>query len=197
MNVHLPSLSPGNAEQLINSLVVPRPIAWVTSRDAKGIRNLAPFSYYMVVSRVPLLVMISFGGRKDTFANIEATLEFVINVPSEDLAVVMVASSFEYPPDVDEIARLGLQTVPSTSVGVPRLANVRAALECTLHSTQEIGDSLLAIGQVQWVYVADDVMRDGRVDVGLLRPVGRIGGPNYCTAEKRYRIDKPVAEQAP
>ena len=73
------------AEALINNLVAPRRIAWVTGEDRDGVRNLAPLSYYMVVSRVPLLVMISFGGRKDTFANIEATREYVISVPTEVL----------------------------------------------------------------------------------------------------------------
>ena len=109
----------------------------------------------------------------------------------------MVASSYAFTPNVDEIARLRLDTVPSTSVGVPRLAAARAALECTLHSTQAIGDSLLAIGAVQWVYVADEVTRDGRVDPDLLQPVGRIGGPNYCSVRRHFRIDKPVQEPAP
>jgi len=194
MKFELGKLSSLEAEALINNLVVPRPIAWVTSQDRDGVRNLAPFSYYMVVSRVPLLVMISFGGRKDTFANIEATREYVINVPTEELAQVMVASSFEFPPHIDEIERLHLDTVPSHSIGVPRLADVRAALECTLHSTQQIGDSLVAIGQVQWVYIADEVMHEGRVDIDVLKPIGRIGGPNYCSARHRFRIDKPSVE---
>lgn len=178
-------------QRLLNSLVVPRPIAWVTSLDGHGRRNLAPFSYFNLVSRIPPIVVISITGAKDTLANVQARGEFVVNVATRDLAEQMVMSSAVLEPHVDEVEHVGLRTVPSSTVTVPRLEAARAALECVLHRVERIGDGTLVFGVVQHVHVSDDVMRDGRVITEVLMPVGRLGGSEYCLVAETLRITRP------
>lgn len=178
-------------ERLLNSLVVPRPIAWVTSLDGYDRRNLAPFSYFNLVSRVPPIVVISITGDKDTLANVRTRGEFVVNVVSRDLAEQMVLSSAPLAPQADEVDYVGLTTVPSTTITVPRLEAALAALECVLHRVERIGDGTLVFGTVQYVHVSDDVMRNGHVVTEALMPVGRLGGSEYCSVAETFRIMRP------
>jgi flavin reductase (DIM6/NTAB) family NADH-FMN oxidoreductase RutF len=200
LEVDTQALTPLDCERLINSLVVPRPIAWITTIDETGVGNLAPFSYFNVVSGgSPPVVMVSFSpkGRKDTLANLVDTGEFVVNIVDESLRAKMVESSGEHAPGVDEAALLGLATEPSVAVAPPRLALARAALECRTDGTYPIDDYTVAFGRVARLHVADAVIRDGRVDPQLLAPVGRLGGSLYTTVTKVYRMERPsvVADQ--
>jgi flavin reductase (DIM6/NTAB) family NADH-FMN oxidoreductase RutF len=187
-------LSALDSERLINSLVVPRPIAWITTVDTAGRGNLAPFSYFNVVSSgPPPAVMISFSpkGRKDTLHNLVQTGEFVVNIASSDLREQMVASSAEFGLSIDEAEVLGLAMTQSAAVRPPRLATARASLECTTIGTQRIDDSTIAFGRVVHLHICDDVLRDGRVDPVLLAPVGRLGGSLYTTVTGAYKISRP------
>lgn len=182
------------APSLINSIVVPRPVAWASTLDEHGVGNLAPFSYFNVVCGNPPVVMVSFSaaGRKDTLTNVQRTGELVINVVSHDLRHEMVASSADVPAEVDEIAELRLETAPSVRVRPPRLAAAAAALECRLYEVHPVFTSTVIFARVEHVHVADEVIRDGRVIPELLAPVGRLGGSSYSTVGESYRIDRPA-----
>jgi flavin reductase (DIM6/NTAB) family NADH-FMN oxidoreductase RutF len=179
---------------LVNSLVVPRPIAWVGTANARRVGNLAPFSYFNLVSSSPPVVMVAFGGmgRKDSLANIIETEEFVVNVVSHDLRHPMVASSAEVAPEVDEAAVTGLEVVPSTCVAPPRLAGAAAALECRLHQVIPVYESHMVLGRIEHIYVDDEVIHEDRVVAEILAPVGRLGGSLYTTVTHSYRIDRPT-----
>jgi flavin reductase (DIM6/NTAB) family NADH-FMN oxidoreductase RutF len=183
-------------ENLLNSLVVPRPIAWITSLDARGVGNLAPFSYFNLASASPPVVMVAFSskGRKDTLANIVERREFVVNVVSHVLRHPMVTSSADVAPEVDESDLLGLEVLASAAVAPPRLAGAAAALECRLHEVVPVFDSHVVLGRVEHIHVADEVLRHDRVVAELLAPVARLGGSLYTTVTESYRIDRPKVD---
>jgi flavin reductase (DIM6/NTAB) family NADH-FMN oxidoreductase RutF len=189
------TLSSLESERLINALVIPRPIAWVTTLDAEGRGNLAPFSYFNVVSGgSPPIVMVSFSpkGPKHTLANLVATREFVVNIVAERMREGMVASSGDYGAEVDEAKLLGLATLPSSVVRPQRLADAPAALECRLIETKPLDDFVVAFGRVIHIHVSDEVVADGRPDPARIRPVGRLGGSLYTTVEEPYRLERPA-----
>ena len=161
---------------LLNSLVVPRPIAWVSSVDAVGNVNLAPHSYFTVVSTEPPMVAFTSTGRKDTLNNVEATGEFVVNVVSRPQLVEMNESSAPLPPTSDEFLRAGLSKVPSLDVQPPGVA----------------GNGHLVVGRVLRVHVADDLWRDGRVDVAALDPVARLAGSGYTFLGELTKLKRPT-----
>ncbi|RFA19275.1 flavin reductase family protein [Subtercola boreus] len=178
---------------MIKNSVVPRPIAWVQTQDASGRGNLAPYSYFNLVSMDPPTLMISFVGQKDSYDNIKATGEFVVNMVSEGLAEVETASAAILPAEVDEIALLGLQTLPSTRITPPRLAVAKVSLECMFLSEIEVYDTHVVIGQVLGIHADDDILDEsGRVDVLKYRPVGRLGGSLYTTVTNEYRHTVPA-----
>ena len=195
MDLDTLSLTPLECERLINSLVVPRPIAWITTVDGAGIGNLAPFSYFNVVSGGrPPVVMVSFSpkGDKHTLANLVDTGEFVVNVADESLRAPMVQSSGEFGPDIDEAEVLELATESSSVVSPPRLALARAALECRTAGIYPIDDYTVAFGRVVHIHVSDGVVRDGRIDPELLTPVARLGASLYTTVTHAYRMERPA-----
>jgi len=182
--------------RLMISVVVPRPIAWVSSLSAGGVLNAAPFSYFQALSSSPPTVMISVGRRrggaaKDTRANIEATKEFVVNVVGEPSAARMVESSVDHPPEVSEFDAVGLEPAPSVKVKPPRIAESAVSLECRLDRVIEIGASGICIGEVVLFHVRDDVLADDRtVDPWKLRPVGRLGGSSYAPLREVLSITR-------
>lgn len=175
-----------DAYRLMISVIVPRPIAWISTTDADGVLNAAPFSYFQALSSRPPMIMIAVGQRrggtlKDTRANIEATGEFVVNVVSEDAAAAMVKCSVDHPPEVSEFDTAGLTPAPSVKVKPPRIAESKVAMECRLDRVLEIGSSGVCIGEVVLFHVSDDVANeDGTVDPVRLRPLGRMGGSSYA-----------------
>jgi flavin reductase (DIM6/NTAB) family NADH-FMN oxidoreductase RutF len=180
-------------EHLVNSLVVPRPIAWLSTLNKQGVGNLAPFSYFNVVSSSPPVVMVSFSpkGKKDSLANIRESGEFVVNVATHHLRHTMVGSAADLDHGVDEAEALGLATIGSVTVAPPRIADASAALECRLHAVVPVFDSTVVLGLVQQVHVDDAVIRDGRVLPELLSPVSRLGGSLYATVTSTYKIARP------
>ncbi len=157
--------------------VVPRPIAFVSSRGRNGGVNLAPFSYFNAVSSEPPL---GAADPKDTLRNIQETREFVVNVVSEPLLDAMVRTAGEWPRDVSEFGRSGLTAMPSQRVRVPYVQESPLQLECTLHREVVLGNSTLVVGEVVLARVRDDVLTDGRIDPAKLAPVGRLGGELYA-----------------
>lgn len=167
---------------LITSLVVPRPIAWVSSLSTAGVVNLAPHSFFNVISSNPLIVHFTSTGEKDTLRNVRSTREFVVNIVNRDLAESMNLTAADFPPDVGEMEATGLRTAASTRIAPPRVADAPGALECTVEDIVSKGDGHMVFGRVLVVHVADHVFRDGRIAPELLRPVGRLAGSQYSDA---------------
>jgi flavin reductase (DIM6/NTAB) family NADH-FMN oxidoreductase RutF len=176
---------------LLTSVIVPRPIAWVSTLDAQGTRNLAPYSYFNACSATPPIVHFTSTTSRDSLANVRATGEFVINVVSEDLAPAMRVSSAALHGGEDEFTVAGLQTVPSRTVAPPRVAGAKVALECRLRQLLEMGEGTMVFGDVLHVHVERSVWREGRVDPTLLRPVGRLSAPYFTTVSDVYSLELP------
>jgi flavin reductase (DIM6/NTAB) family NADH-FMN oxidoreductase RutF len=161
--------------RLLNSVVVPRPIAWVSSTSADGRDNLAPHSFYTVACVDPPIVQFTSVGRKDSLDNVEATGEFVVNLTPAGLFEEVNATATDFPPDVDEFAAVDLEREPSKRVGPPRVAGSPVAIECVLHETTCFGDSTVVFGRVVHMAIAEEVMNDGHPEIGRLRPLSRLG----------------------
>jgi flavin reductase (DIM6/NTAB) family NADH-FMN oxidoreductase RutF len=180
--------------KLLTSLVIPRPIAWITSLGANGILNLAPFSFFNAVSGNPMYIVVGIGRTdagetKDTARNIQDTGEFVVNLVTEELFDAMNISAADFPPEIGEVDAMGLQVATSARVSVPRLADSQASLECKLFSSQPLGENTLIIGEVVMFHIADHLI-DDRLYVKGFNPVGRLGTPSmYCRTTDRF--DKP------
>lgn len=174
------------AYKLLVGAVVPRPIAWVSTRSASGAVNLAPFSCFTFVSSDPPMLAISVGRLKgelkDTARNIARDGEFVVHIADEGQVAQVHQSSTEYPEGVSEAAELGLAVVPGSSVATPRLAGVPVAMECRLAQTVEFGRlrAQLIVGEVLRFHVDAALYRDGRIDAERFRPIARLGGPRYA-----------------
>ncbi|MFO7192712.1 MAG: flavin reductase family protein [Thermocrispum agreste] len=180
--------------RLMTGVVVPRPIAWVSTLHEDGRVNLAPFSCYTFVSYEPILVGISIGRRagalKDTAANIQREREFVLQVAHESEAALVHASAEPFPPTVSEVEQLGLRTEPSRLVRTPRLSTAPVALECALEQVMTFGNagSQFVVGRVVLAHVRDELYRDGKIETDQLRPLARIAGPSYATIGRLFRF---------
>jgi flavin reductase (DIM6/NTAB) family NADH-FMN oxidoreductase RutF len=190
-----------NVYKLMIGAIVPRPIAFVSSLSAAGVRNLAPFSFFTAASANPPVVCFapmvrsSDGLQKDTLHNVRETGEFVINIVSEDFVQKMNICSAEYPPEVDEWAESGLTPMESSLVKPPRVAESRFQMECKLMeivnvSSKPLGGSLV-FGEVLLFHVADDLFDQYRIDADKLRAVGRMGGPTYARTTDRFDLQRP------
>ncbi len=184
---------------LMTGLVVPRPIAWVSTVNASGRNNLAPFSYFSAVTSNPPIVQVTVTNNgagsthdfKDTVRNIRETNEFVVNIVSGELIVPMNMSSVDCPGDVDEIELCGLAAASSTRVRPPRVAESKAALECRLHKFLPIGDSMMVFGDIVHIHVSPDIIANGRIDTMRLKPVGRLSGAAYVIVDNEQRLVRP------
>jgi len=182
-------LEPHQRHKLTIGTIVPRPIAWTTSVDATGRVNLAPFSYFTAChSYVPALV-VSIGSRdgvpKDTWANVAATGELVVNVVTDDLLEAMNITAAAFPPEVDELASVGLTPLPSQVVRPPRVAQSPVHMECRVIHTLRLGEapreSALFVAQIVRWHIREDLLLPGhKVDQARLGAVGRMGGTFYC-----------------
>jgi flavin reductase (DIM6/NTAB) family NADH-FMN oxidoreductase RutF len=185
--------------KLLISSVVPRPIAWVSSLDAAGTPNLAPFSYFMAITHEPPTLAFSCsprdGAKKDTLRNVEATGEFVVNIVDDDRAEQMNLSSGDYPPETDEFELTKLTAAPSLRVKAPRVAEAPISMECRVVRILPVGKANLVLGQiVQW-HVRDDIYdaATGRLDMHRLRPVGRLTGNLYSHIHQIFEMKRPSA----
>jgi flavin reductase (DIM6/NTAB) family NADH-FMN oxidoreductase RutF len=185
MNFDLSKTTVHQTYNLLNGLVAPRPIAWITSMNLGGQLNAAPFSAYNYVGTDPPIVAIGVGNRpgpgivgKDTAQNIRNTREFVINVVNEAVAEAMVVSAVDFPPEINELEIAHLKTEPSLLVKVPRIAAAPASLECREITTMEIGRSRIVLGQVVAIYVKDEFLDQAGpyIRAEELHAVGRMNG---------------------
>ncbi|GGU97516.1 flavin reductase [Streptomyces filipinensis] len=176
------SMGAGAFYRLLTAVVVPRPIAWVSTLAPDGeTANLAPHSFFTVACTDPPVVQFTSVGRKDSLRNAEDTGEFVVNFAPEPLFAEINATATDFPRDRGEFDAVGIEREPSLRVRPPRVAASPVALECTLHSTLRLGDSTVVFGRVVHAAVREDVLVDGRPDIGRLRPLSRLGGNEWGT----------------
>lgn len=188
----------GLAHNPFKALVAPRPIGWISSLDAEGRANLAPYSFFNAVDDDPPIVMFSSSGWKHTVANVEATGEFVCNLASAHLQSEMNISSAQVPAGVDEFELAGLEKAPSRLVRVPRVAAARAALECRLLRIVELTDlagqacdARVVFGQVVGIHIDDAMVSNGRVDMSRLQLLARLGYKDYSVTSEVFEMDRP------
>ncbi|MDZ7799399.1 MAG: flavin reductase family protein [Trueperaceae bacterium] len=188
MRFELADMAPRDRYKLLTGTVVPRPIGWIATVDEEGRRNLAPFSFFNVVSASPPTLMFSGGRRnglpKDSAANALATGQFVAHIAGTELLDAMNATSIDAPPGEDEFAYADLEAVPSERVRPPRLAAAPVAFECEVVHTYEVapGGNTVVFGRALIAHLRDDlVLEGGRIDVRALSPVARLAGTQYAT----------------
>jgi flavin reductase (DIM6/NTAB) family NADH-FMN oxidoreductase RutF len=189
--------TPAQKQGLLSQLVVPRPIAMITTLDPDGGVNVAPYSYYMPVSGEPPLIAVTIGAQreatpepKDTWLNIERTGEFVVNVTTAEIAEHIEAVAREYPRGVSEMDVADWRPVPSQVVDTPSLADSPAHLECRVHEVIDRGDHAscfsgvhIVLAEVVCITTDDSVMSaPGRIDPTQVRAVGRMGFPWFVAA---------------
>ena len=195
-----------NIYKLMIGTIVPRPIAFVSSLDEHGVRNLAPFSYFTAVSADPPVVLFCPSVRrddpqrglvahKDTLLNVIATREFVINVVTDALVEKMNLTSAQVPPEVDEFELAGLTPLPSELVKPPRVAESPLQMECRLRQIIEVSDrpsgGSIVLGEVLRFHVREDLVENFRIDPEKLAAVGRMGGTTYVRTHDRFDLKRP------
>ena len=194
--LHLdPATEPSRAiYHLLNSVVAPRPIAWVSTISPTGVANVAPHSYCMIVSANPPIIAFSSTGAKDTLRNVRASGEFVFNQVTEALVEAMNLTSADFPADTSEFDWAGLTSVPSASVRSPRVGESPAALECRLLNVQEYGNdpSYLIVGQVVHLAIDPAFVTDGVLDPARARPVARLMRNAYSRTREVYEVPRPT-----
>ena len=183
MQLNLSELTPGKRYHVLSSLVVPRPIAWVTTLDEDGKVNAAPFSYFQLMGESPALAVLGIGRRsdgsaKDSFRNIRRSREFVINIVTEENAELMNLCATDFPPDLSEVSALGLATEPSVVVKPPRLAVAPAQIEGRELQTLLIGGNQVVMGELLVAHIRDEFIEAEslRVLAEKMHVVGRLQG---------------------
>ena len=186
-----------------NALVAPRPIAWVSTIDAKSRVNLAPFSYFNAVSADPPYVMVAIGSKdragtpKDTLGNVREVPEFVVNVASKDFKDAINQTSKVYPQDVNEFEEAGMTPADSQQVRPPRVAEALAALECRVHEIVALpggrsgADRHMIIGEVVGIHISDDVIEDGKIVAERLQQLSRLGYFEYDAVDETFTMPRP------
>ena len=187
--------------QWMISTITPRPIAWVSSVNAAGLTNLAPFSFFQGVTANPPTLLFTVannrhGEKKDTIRNIEAVPEFVVNVVSYDLREAMNRSSGDLPYGESEFAVAGVTALPSEKVRPPRVAESSVSFECKLHQIVRVGDGPLSgnvvFGTILLIHLHERVLdSSGKVDPGKLDTIGRMGGSWYARTTDRFVLERP------
>lgn len=187
------------AYRLLNTLVIPRPIAWISTLSEEGVPNLAPFSFFTIITGRPLTIMFASGQRapgepKDTLGNAVATGEFVVNLTDRSLAEKMNLTSATVAPHVNEFERYGLEAAPSTDVAPPRVAAAPAALEARVSQVVPVEDSpsTMVLGRVLRVHVREGLLaEDGMADPEKHRPIARLGRDEYAALGEVFRLKRP------
>ncbi|RZJ25834.1 MAG: flavin reductase family protein [Haliea sp.] len=181
--------------KLMASLIVPRPIALVTTLGRNGVANAAPFSMFNMVGEDPPILMLSInrlqdGRLKDTAANILESGEFVVHMSDESMADKMHACGETFPADVSELAQVGLTPVASHRVKPPRIQEAPVAFECVLHEKLETPSRYVFIGRIQWMAARDGLIdtQAWRVNLRDYHPVGRFGASFYTRTNERFSM---------
>ncbi|MGD9295153.1 MAG: flavin reductase family protein [Roseobacter sp.] len=183
-----------------NAIVSPRPIGWISTRDASGRNNLAPYSFFNAVAYVPPQVMFAStsakedrGDTKDSVANIRETGVFCVNIVEYAMRDVMNASSAALPADVDEFDHAGVAQTPCSEIDCARVKKAPAALECRMTQIVKIeGDhNYVVFGEVVGVHIRDDTLVNGRFDVTTFNPLSRMGYRDYTRVTDVFELARP------
>jgi flavin reductase (DIM6/NTAB) family NADH-FMN oxidoreductase RutF len=161
--------------RLLTAVVLPRPIAWVSTRSREGVDNLAPHSFYTVAAIDPPVVQFTSVGRQDSLNNVQATGEFVVNLAPSWMFEQINATATDFPAGVSEFDAVGIERESSLRVSPPRVAASPVALECVLHDTSTIGVSTVVLGRVLAAAISEEVMQDGHPVIERLKPLARLG----------------------
>ncbi len=186
--------------KLMAGSILPRPIGWISTIDARGVPNLAPYSFFNAVCPNPPHVLFCPNVRpdnpKDTLANVRATGEFVVNIVTQATAAAMNATAADFPPDVDEFEAAGLTRLPSAVVKAPRVAESPIHYECRVTQiidvSDEPGGGSVVIGRVLRLHVAERVLiGNDKIDLAALEPVGRLAGSSYARINDVFELVRP------
>ncbi|GAA3760951.1 flavin reductase family protein [Terriglobus aquaticus] len=202
LHFQMDTMKPSDSYKLLAALVVPRPIAWVVTQDANGIRNAAPYSFFNILSTDPPLLAVSFSAAsdrdgKDSLANLRATGELVVNLVPEELAEAMSITAIDAPRGVDELAYADLALADSISVKPPRIAGSPAAFECVVHAEVPAGSNTIVLARIQHAHVRRSAFSDIErlhLDPAQLRLIGRMGGGTaggYCRTQDLFEVPRP------
>lgn len=199
MEIDISSLEARHAHDLLTSALIPRPIAWVSTVNSHGQANIAPFSFFTGVSWAPPVLAVSVvtrpdGTYKDTLVNIRETGEFVVNLVSVELREAMEQTARSLPYGTDEAEAAGLHWAPTRHVKPQRIAEARAAFECTLAKIVSVDtgpdSGNLILGRIQLVYLHEGLLANEReVDWQALDALGRLSGKRYCAVQKVIESD--------
>jgi len=176
--------------KFLTSVVIPRPIAWVSTVSTKGVPNLAPHSFFTVASTDPPVVQFTQTARKDSLNNAEATGEFVVNFAPEELFAEINGTGTNFPAEVSEFDAVGLTQEPSLTVRPPRVAESPVALECRVHSIIPVGNSWLVLGRVQHAVINEEMLDGCHPAADRLKPLARLGRNEWSRLGKVVRIDR-------
>ena len=199
MRFDFAGISPGDRYKLLASTVTPRPIAWVTTCDATGKANAAPYSFFNVLGEAPAVLGFSVADRgpglkKDTEVNIRRSGEFVVNLVSMATLERMNITAIDFPPEVDELRESGLDTRPATHVAVPLIAESPVSFECRLFQIVELGPlRSLIIGEILALHIADSAVIDEEkfyVDNAAMDLVGRMHTDSYTDTRRSFRMSR-------
>lgn len=195
--------SPKENHKIMIGSIVPRPIAFVSTKSKDGILNLAPFSYFNGVCSNPPTIMFAPARRgydgltKDTLNNIQDTEEFVVNLVSEEISDQMVACSTDFENEVDEFEVSGLTPIDCVKVNPPRVKESKISFECELNSIVEIGKAeagagFIVIGTIVMFHIDDTVYKDGHINLNTLNPIGRLAGNSYTRIVDTFDIVRQI-----
>ncbi len=191
--------------KLLIGLVIPRPIAWVSTWSENGMANCAPFSFFNVISEDPPLCILSFNWRSDgtikhTLKNIRRTGEFVVNLADEGTANAMHLSGTEIPEAESEFAKFGLTPAPAKLVKHPRIAEAAASLECRVERRINFGpEREMVVGEILLIHARDGIIDSvtKRISEDLYHPVGRLFAERYCTTRQRFNLPGALPGEIP
>jgi flavin reductase (DIM6/NTAB) family NADH-FMN oxidoreductase RutF len=187
----------GFANDPFKALVAPRPIGWISTLSAKGIPNLAPYSFFNAVAERPFYVIFGSNGRKHSLSNIEATGEFAVNLATWELREAVNLSSARVQEDVDEFELARLEKAPCRLIKCPRVARSPATLECKLFRVVELPDDsgkvadFITVGRVVGIHIDDRFIDDGRVNTAAMKLIARLGYSEYATVSDAWRMRRP------
>lgn len=203
MNIDPTKQSFQENHKLMIGSIVPRPIAFVSTKSTNGILNLAPFSYFNGVCSKPPTIMFAPARRgydgltKDTLNNIRSTKEFVVNLVSEEIVEPMVECATDYDKEIDEFKISNLTPIDSDKISSPRVKESKVSYECELNTIVEIGEAepgagFVVIGTIVMFHIQDDVYKDGRIDLKTLNPIGRLAGNSYTRVSDNFKVIRKI-----
>lgn len=203
MDLKLAELPALERYKLLIGLVIPRPIAWISTRSANGVANCAPFSFFNVFSEDPPLCVLGMNWRSDgemkhSLKNIRRTGEFVVNLVDEATANAMHVTSYEFAEDESEFEKTGLTEAPAALVQHPRIAEAAACLECRVFRLIEISETrTLVLGEILLVHAREGIIdpKTKRISEAHYRPIGRLFANRYCTTRQRFDLPGELPEK--